>query len=147
MVPPNGDSRLARSTSTWIHWWSPVASANWSTSAWVISSQPLTLSSSPTCARSSSIVVMTCMSTLSRPVCGFAALMVCERRPHHRQKPCLRVAQRTEEGPNIFDEEVWRFHGGKVPADCEFREMLDRPGGIHQAPREGLGTKHRESGW
>jgi len=24
-----GDSRVARSTSTWIHWWSPVASANW----------------------------------------------------------------------------------------------------------------------
>ena len=30
IVPPNGDS-LARSTSTWIHWWSSVASANWLT--------------------------------------------------------------------------------------------------------------------
>ena len=29
--PPNGDSRLQRSTSTWIHWWSEVASANLST--------------------------------------------------------------------------------------------------------------------
>src|SRR5262252_344821 len=26
--------RLARSTSTWIHWWSPVASANLSIIAW-----------------------------------------------------------------------------------------------------------------
>ena len=27
MVPPNGDCPRARSRSTWIHWWSPVASA------------------------------------------------------------------------------------------------------------------------
>src|SRR4030095_11921352 len=34
MVLPPGSSRLARSTSTWIHWWSPVASANLSIIAW-----------------------------------------------------------------------------------------------------------------
>jgi len=39
-VPPNGVAR-ARSTSTWIHWWSPVTSANVSMSAWVTSCQPL----------------------------------------------------------------------------------------------------------
>ena len=27
-VPPKGDSLAARSTFMWIHWWSPVASAN-----------------------------------------------------------------------------------------------------------------------
>ena len=30
MVPPNGVSRAARSGSTWMNWWSSVASANWS---------------------------------------------------------------------------------------------------------------------
>ena len=34
--PPNGPA-LARSMSTWIHWWSPVSSANWLTFSWVIS--------------------------------------------------------------------------------------------------------------
>src|SRR5262249_47681194 len=34
IVLPPGISRLARSTSTWIHWWSPVASANLSIIAW-----------------------------------------------------------------------------------------------------------------
>src|SRR5690349_13848953 len=46
MVPPNGPD-AARSTSTWIHWWSPVASANRSTRSWLISSQSLVPSSSP----------------------------------------------------------------------------------------------------
>src|SRR4051812_26004308 len=41
MGPPNGDSRAARSGSTWIHWKSPVASANVSTCCWVISVQSL----------------------------------------------------------------------------------------------------------
>src|SRR5579862_4488018 len=38
MVPPNGPA-AARSGSTWIHWWSPVASANRSTCAWSITCQ------------------------------------------------------------------------------------------------------------
>ena len=38
--PPKGPA-FARSTLTWIHWWSPVASANWLTRSWVISSQSL----------------------------------------------------------------------------------------------------------
>ena len=46
MVPPKGPS-LAFSTSTWIHWWSPVASANWSTRSWVISTQSVVPISSP----------------------------------------------------------------------------------------------------
>src|SRR5690606_26167461 len=36
IVRPNGLSRSLRSTSTWIHWWSPVRSANWSTISWVM---------------------------------------------------------------------------------------------------------------
>src|SRR5215211_7659517 len=41
MGPPKGLSFFARSGSTWIHWWSPVASANWFTCSWVISTQSL----------------------------------------------------------------------------------------------------------
>src|ERR671929_964625 len=41
MGPPKGLSRFARSTSTWIHWWSWVASANLSTWSWVISTHSL----------------------------------------------------------------------------------------------------------
>ena len=35
MGPPI--SLVARSTSTWIHWWSPVASANLFTRSWSMS--------------------------------------------------------------------------------------------------------------
>src|SRR4051794_12843658 len=56
MVPLNGPS-WARSTSTWIHWWSPVASAKASTRSWVTSSHPVVPRSSPTAASSSSNVV------------------------------------------------------------------------------------------
>ena len=37
MGPPKGLSAFARSASMWIHWWSPVASANRFTRSWVIS--------------------------------------------------------------------------------------------------------------
>jgi hypothetical protein len=50
---PNGPAR-ARSTSTWIHWWSPVASANRLTCSWVMVSQSLTATSWPTSGGSSS---------------------------------------------------------------------------------------------
>src|SRR4051794_21930236 len=58
MVPPNGVS-FARSGSTWIHWWSSVASANASIASCVTSTQSLTPSSSPTFALSSSSPLMT----------------------------------------------------------------------------------------
>src|SRR5215213_50415 len=41
IVVPNGLSLFARSTSTWIHWWSPETSANLSMSSWVTSRQSL----------------------------------------------------------------------------------------------------------
>src|SRR5829696_305826 len=41
IVVPNGLSVLARSTSTWIHWWSPETSANLLMSSWVSSRQSL----------------------------------------------------------------------------------------------------------
>ena len=90
MVPPNGPA-AACSTSTWIHWWSPVASANWSTRSWVISTHSLVPSSSPTAAASSSNVVNTRMpvSRLSRCLVGWPD----ERhrdgtyRPHPRDDP------------------------------------------------------------
>ena len=47
---------LARSTSTWIHWWSPVASANWLIRSWVTWTQSLTATSWPTSAASSARV-------------------------------------------------------------------------------------------
>src|SRR5262245_30627590 len=49
MVFPPGNSRLARSTSTWIHWWSPVASANLSIISWVTVSHSDGPSWSPMC--------------------------------------------------------------------------------------------------
>src|SRR3954464_7361968 len=58
MVPPNGPA-LAFSSSTWIHWWSPVASANWFTRSWVISTQSVVPISSPAAASISSKVVNT----------------------------------------------------------------------------------------
>src|SRR5919108_6556163 len=55
IVVPNGLSFFARSTSTWIHWWSPETSANLSMSSWVISRQSLGPMVWPTSALSSSI--------------------------------------------------------------------------------------------
>src|SRR5450631_707091 len=61
MVLPNGPA-AARCGSTWIHGWSPVASAKVLTRSWVTSSQPVLPRSAPACALSSSrpfmIVVM-----------------------------------------------------------------------------------------
>ena len=47
MLVPNGPC-AARCGSTWIHWWSPVASANRSICAWVTSTQSVTATSCPT---------------------------------------------------------------------------------------------------
>src|SRR4051795_12052743 len=59
--PPKGLCALARSTSTWIHWWSPVASAKRLTLSWVISNQSLVPSSVPMRPGSSAIVVVVVM--------------------------------------------------------------------------------------
>src|SRR4051812_41229572 len=64
MVPPNGPA-LARSSSTWIHWWSSVASANRFTRAWSTSIQSLVPSSSPTAASSCSMSVKVRTSDLA----------------------------------------------------------------------------------
>ena len=56
MVPPNGPA-AACSGSAWIHWWSPVASANESIRAWSISIQSVGPSSSPIAASISAMVV------------------------------------------------------------------------------------------
>src|SRR3954453_21457778 len=61
MVPPNGVS-FARSTSTWIHWWSPVTSANVSTSFCVTSCQSEVPRTSPSAALSSSSPVIVRMA-------------------------------------------------------------------------------------
>src|SRR6476620_3230678 len=53
MVPPSGLA-AARSGSTWIHWWSPVASAKALTRSWVTSCQSGGPSSLPISAVSSS---------------------------------------------------------------------------------------------
>src|SRR4051812_46600425 len=65
--PPYGLSALARSTSTWIHWWSPVASANRLTASWVTSCQSLVPSSWPTRPGSSAIVVVVLMPRSCQP--------------------------------------------------------------------------------
>src|SRR5262245_15885429 len=71
MVLPPGISRLARSTSTWIHWWSPVASANLSTMSWVPVSHSDGPSSSPTCwARSFGVSTFSIGSSSGLPARG-----------------------------------------------------------------------------
>src|SRR5690348_7299194 len=67
MVPPNGPW-AACSTSTWIHWWSPVASAKASTRSCSMVSQSLEPSSSPTASDSSSSVVKVRMEWKDRRV-------------------------------------------------------------------------------
>src|SRR5919197_6758913 len=59
MVVPKGPS-LARSTSTLIHWWSPVASANRFTCSWVISSHAVSPNWVPTACTTSSTPVNDC---------------------------------------------------------------------------------------
>src|SRR5437879_5303651 len=54
MGPPNGPA-LARSGSTWIHWWSPVASANWLTCSCVTRCHSLGGSGLPIFSRSPSM--------------------------------------------------------------------------------------------
>src|SRR5438105_7482294 len=66
IVPPKGPF-LARSVSTWIHWWSPVASAKALISSWVTVCQSPTRVSLPTCCLSSSTLVMTVSITLVPP--------------------------------------------------------------------------------
>src|SRR5689334_18232767 len=53
MGPPKGLSALARSTSTWIHWWSPVDSANSWMRSWSTTTQSVGPSSVPTRSRRS----------------------------------------------------------------------------------------------
>src|SRR3954464_50531 len=62
--PPNGLSAFARSTSTWIHWWSFVASAKRFTASWVTSYQSLVPSSWPTRPGSSAMVVVVVMAAI-----------------------------------------------------------------------------------
>src|SRR5687768_10222031 len=67
MGPPKGDSAVARSTSTWIHWKSPVASAKVFTCSWVTVVHSLKPRCVPTAVRTASIPskVVTAMSSSS----------------------------------------------------------------------------------
>src|ERR1700722_6850281 len=56
--PPNGDCAVARSGSTWIHWWSSVASAKVFTRSWVTSNHSLVPSTWPLSDGSSASVVV-----------------------------------------------------------------------------------------
>src|SRR5687767_3529642 len=57
MVPPKGVS-FARSTSTWIHWWSPVTSAKSLMASWVTSCHSLVPRVSPSASLSPSSPVI-----------------------------------------------------------------------------------------
>ncbi len=69
MVEPKGPP-AARCGSTWIHWWSPVASANRSIRFWSTSSHPLGPSVSPIPACSSSADVKILGSAMPLPLPG-----------------------------------------------------------------------------
>src|SRR5919197_1994554 len=64
MVMPKGPS-LARSGSTWIHWWSPVASANRFTCVWSTACHSLDPRCSPTASWRSAGDAKTLMALLS----------------------------------------------------------------------------------
>src|ERR1700742_1959722 len=71
--PPNGDSAAARSGSTWIHWWSSVASANVFTRSWVTSNHSLTPSTCPFSeGTSASVVVVLLIAILLGPALRLA---------------------------------------------------------------------------
>ena len=69
--PPNGDSAVARSGSTWIHWWSSVASANVFTRSCVTSNHSLTPSTCPFSEGSSASVVVVLLLIQFSSVFGF----------------------------------------------------------------------------
>src|SRR5690606_26072709 len=72
MVPPNGPA-AARSASTWIHWWSPVASANWLTCSWVTVCQGLCPRWLPCTAASAWMSANSCMLRDSFSSCPWCA--------------------------------------------------------------------------
>src|SRR5688500_4092887 len=68
IVPPKGPS-FAFSGSTWIHWWSPVASATVFTRSWVISRQSEVARCWPTSALSSwTPLIVRAMAARWRPL-------------------------------------------------------------------------------
>src|SRR6266545_6914719 len=72
MVPPKGPP-LARSGSTWIHWWSPVASANRLTWSWVTWCQSLAPRCSPSWALRSLTSIVFAMAERYAPGAGWSA--------------------------------------------------------------------------
>src|SRR6476661_7519526 len=108
MVPPNGPS-FARSTSTWIHWWSPVASAKRFTASCVISNQSLLPSSVPVSPGSSAMVVVVVMAG-SCQAARYGARAGAHHRPLNRRDPqsdgfWASVVQRPRSaGGDVLDE-------------------------------------------
>src|ERR1700742_304748 len=79
MVLPPGISFAARSTSIWIHWWSPVASANLLMRSWSIVTQSDTPTSWPTIlAMSSKATVCISLSPLDDAGFAFAPIAVAD---------------------------------------------------------------------
>src|SRR6059058_4805375 len=89
MGAPKGPC-FARSTSMWIHWWSPVASAKRFTCCWVTVIQSLTATSSPThAARSESFWKVRIPRNVARHAAAWRRLRV---EPAGNALPLLQVA-------------------------------------------------------
>src|SRR5215212_20859 len=86
IVVPNGLSFFARSTSTWIHWWSPDTSANLSMSSWVTSRQSLGPIVSPMSPLSSSMPFTVVGALMRRSI---SAAVMPRLRPQRRAERAL----------------------------------------------------------
>src|SRR4030095_15200933 len=128
IVVPNGPA-FARSGSTWIHWWSPVASANWSIRFCVTSIQSLTSASPPTSFSSSASVAYCFISALVHPRDDRLPLLAVALESGRRDVPqrqtvrsemdvILRVAQEPEQGDTDAVEELAQLVGRNRPFAC-----------------------------
>src|SRR3954451_13204171 len=127
MVPPNGVS-LARSGSTWIHWWSPVASAKASMSFWETPCQSETPSSSPSAALSSSNPVIVRMAGNCMPAQPPEAS--CPARAGRRWWRATAADGRL--GGDVMDAS--NLHQATPDAERRFRTLVERlPAVVYEA--------------
>src|SRR5438105_7286948 len=110
MGPPKGPD-LARSTSTWIHWWSPVASANRFTCSWVTSCQSLYPRCCPVLSRNPSMpLTIVVMGRPYRRQADLSALSALSVEPDSLVLPALGMEQQGHQG----DLEHEGHQGGQV---------------------------------
>src|SRR3954453_6783236 len=124
IVVPKGLSFFARSTSTWIHWWSSETSANLSMSSWVTSRQSLGPICRPISAFSSSIPFTVVGVLMARSISAVVVPGLRLQRLAKRLRPSAhdRLSVRHEDILRTQLEQ--RPHGGREPLSVEGRHLL-----------------------